>query len=62
MDSTLISQLLDVARRKIEHVNNGMCPDDLEGFDVRDDECPACRVLIEAEQATQNPWFQQLVK
>lgn len=51
MDKKLIAQLIEVATAKIAHAYNGMCPDAVEGHDVRDDECPACRVLIAAERA-----------
>lgn len=40
-----VSGLIDVATGKIQHARNGMCPDLVEGFDVSDPECPACRVI-----------------
>lgn len=48
--AALIEQLRRVATREIEHINRGSCPDKVEGFSVRDDECPACKVLIEADR------------
>lgn len=50
MDNKLIAQLIEVATAKIPHVYNGMCPDAVEGHDVRDTECPACKVLLAAAQ------------
>lgn len=46
----LIEQLCRVAERQVAHTNNGKCPDQLEGFASRDDECPACRILIEVDR------------
>lgn len=45
----LMRALIDVGSGKIAHENNGSCPDAVEGFDTRNDECPACRVLIAAQ-------------
>lgn len=42
--------LYDVSTGRIEHIYSGLCPDGVEGPDVRDEECPACRVLIEADK------------
>lgn len=35
----------DVCTRKIAHANNGSCPDAIEGYDKRDEDCPACRAI-----------------
>lgn len=43
--------VLQLLTRQLEHVNNGLCPDIIEGGDVRDDECPACQVLLQLDQA-----------
>jgi len=51
MDKTLITQLIDVATGRIPHIYQGTCPDVIEGHQVRDEECPACRIVIEAERA-----------
>lgn len=45
----LIAELIAVATGEIEHAGNGLCPDRIEGFDSRDPDCPACKILIEAE-------------
>jgi hypothetical protein len=45
----LMRTLIDVGSGKIAHAFNGMCPDELEGHDTRDAECPACRALVEAQ-------------
>ena len=44
-----IKKLIAVATGEIEHAGNGLCPDRIEGFDSRDPDCPACKILIEAE-------------
>lgn len=49
--ATVLQSLYDIAVGRLEHVNNGMCPDKLEGYETRDDECPACLALIQAEAA-----------
>jgi hypothetical protein len=41
-------RLIAIGAGRIAHVNNGMCPDSVEGHDTRDPDCPACRVLIAA--------------
>ncbi|MGX9695093.1 hypothetical protein ACTJNK_32480 (plasmid) [Achromobacter anxifer] len=38
------------AEGRINHVFNGQCPDEIEGHDVRDDDCPVCRALITLKQ------------
>lgn len=40
--------LVGHATGEIKHLNNGMCPDDLEGHDTRDPDCAVCRALIDA--------------
>ncbi len=44
-----IRDLQKVATGELPHIYNGLCPDEVEGFAVRDDECPACRVLLAAK-------------
>lgn len=46
---TSLQALVDVGSGKLAHAYNGMCPDEIEGYDVRDDECPACRALVAAQ-------------
>lgn len=41
-----LTGLYAVATGQITHVNMGSCPDSLEGANVRDDDCPACQVLL----------------
>lgn len=50
----VVQDLIDVGSGKITHSYNGLCPDDVEGFDTRDDECPACRILIAAQRLIAN--------
>lgn len=42
-------KLIDVCTNRTRHVGMGMCPDSIEGHDVRDDECPACSAIVAAE-------------
>lgn len=44
----LVRKLYDVATCRVPHVYNGQCPDSMEGSDVRDADCPACQILIDA--------------
>lgn len=57
----LIQQIHDVATCRIPHVYNGKCPDAVEGPDVRDEECPACKVLIGADRVL-NPVGDQVLR
>lgn len=43
-------KLIDVCTNRTRHVGMGMCPDSIEGHDVRDDECPACSAIVAAER------------
>lgn len=53
---SLLRDLIDVGTGKIAHLNMGLCPGIVEGHDTRDDECPACKVLMQAtEAATPKP-------
>ena len=47
---TLISQLIAVAIGDIPHDYNGECPDSQTGAGSRDQECPACQILLWAAQ------------
>lgn len=42
----LIQDLVGIAVGRIVHIYNGSCPDQIEGENVRDDECPACQILM----------------
>ena len=44
----MYKKLIAVATGEIKHAGNGLCPDPIEGFDSRDPDCPACKILIEA--------------
>ena len=46
----LLASMHDVATGRIAHDYSGLCPDGVEGPDVRDRECPACRVLIMVDE------------
>ena len=49
----LIRQLIGVATGATGHLNNGMCPDFITGNNSRDEDCPACQVLIAADRIAQ---------
>ncbi len=55
---TVSADALDTLRRfatgEVGHLNNGHCPDDLEGRQTRDPDCPVCRALIETEKENGN--------
>lgn len=44
-----IRRLVQVATGEIPHLYRGGCPDVTDDTNVRDCECPACRVIIDAE-------------
>lgn len=43
----LLRTLVGHATGEIKHLNNGMCPDELEGHDTRDSDCAVCRALLD---------------
>lgn len=47
---TILGNLVKVATNEVSHTYNGQCPDDLEGFAVRDPDCPACQAIVQAEE------------
>ncbi|HIE3934909.1 TPA: SGNH/GDSL hydrolase family protein [Pseudomonas aeruginosa] len=55
---TVSESALDTLRRfatgKVMHLNNGLCPDDIEGHEARDPDCPVCRALIETGKESDN--------
>ncbi|HHM6458659.1 TPA: hypothetical protein ACRMBV_003051 [Pseudomonas aeruginosa] len=55
---TVSASALDTLRRfatgKVGHLNNGHCPDDLEGRSARDPNCSVCRALIETDKENGN--------
>lgn len=52
-----LSSLYAIATGQVQHVYNGLCPDGLEGPHVRDDECPACLLLIAADNECKESGF-----
>lgn len=40
--------LIAYAENRISHINRGMCPDVINGFDERDPDCPVCQALAAA--------------
>ena len=51
-DTALIARLRDVATERTPHdYAAGLCPNLVEGPDVRNPDCPACRVLADADRA-----------
>lgn len=45
----LIQRLRSVGTNQLHHITNGSCPDQIEGYDSRDESCPACKVLMQAD-------------
>lgn len=45
----LIDRLRTIGARNVFHVNNGSCPDEVEGHAARDNDCPACQALMDAD-------------
>lgn len=43
-------RLLSILTGEVRHIYAGRCPDDLEGWDSRDPECPACKIMIDVEE------------
>jgi len=43
------------AEGRVTHINNGLCPDIIEGHDTRDPECPVCQALLENHAALPAP-------
>ncbi|HFN4543865.1 TPA: hypothetical protein ACGSPD_001803 [Pseudomonas aeruginosa] len=50
---TVSESALDTLRRfatgNVKHLNNGLCPDEIEGHEARDPDCPVCRALLDTE-------------
>ena len=46
----LVRDLIRIGTGDLEHVYAGRCPDAVAGRDSRDEQCPACRVLRDAER------------
>lgn len=41
-----IATLIAHAEGRVSHANNGLCPDQVEGHQTRDPECPVCQALL----------------
>lgn len=48
--SKVVLDLIAVASGQVEHVYLGQCPDQIEGHEARDHDCPACQAIMAAEQ------------
>ncbi|HCF7344767.1 TPA: hypothetical protein NIJ77_004475 [Pseudomonas aeruginosa] len=44
-----LDTLRKAASGEVQHLNNGLCPDDIEGHEARDPDCPVCRALLDTE-------------
>lgn len=55
---TVSESALDTLRKaasgEVKHLNNGLCPDDIDGHEARDPDCPVCRALIETGKESDN--------
>ena len=47
----LLEQLVDVGSGKLQHIQNGGCPNPGDVDELRDELCPACAVLLRAEHS-----------
>ena len=47
----IINDLIAVATGQVDHVYMGQCPDQIEGHEVRDPDCPACQAIMAAEHS-----------
>lgn len=48
--AAVIRELIDVCTNWTQHVGMAMCPDSIEGHEVRDAEFPACKAIVAAER------------
>ena len=51
--TNILRQLHAIATGELQHAYNGMCPDQVEGPEVRDEDCPACCALLAADALLQ---------
>lgn len=49
VDMGPVRVLADHAAGRINHANNGLCPDEVEGHDTRDPDCPVCCALLDSQ-------------
>ena len=45
-----VQALIAYAEGRIDHARNGLCPDEIEGHEARDPDCPVCRALDGKQQ------------
>lgn len=46
----LIHRLHRIGTHETSHVLNGSCPDEIEGHAARDNDCPACQAMMDADE------------
>ncbi|CDO80867.1 hypothetical protein N0426_13535 [Pseudomonas aeruginosa] len=51
VSESALDTLRKAASGEVKHLNNGHCPDDLEGHETRDPNCSVCRALIDTEKS-----------
>ena len=44
--ASIATDLAKIATDEIRHLYMGACPDQVDGHHLRDDECPACQILM----------------
>lgn len=49
VSESALDTLRKAASGEVKHLNNGLCPDDIEGHEARDPDCPVCRALLATE-------------
>lgn len=49
VSESALETLRKAASGEVKHLNNGLCPDDIEGHEARDPDCPVCRALLDTE-------------
>ncbi|MBY9700563.1 hypothetical protein ISH39_03220 [Pseudomonas aeruginosa] len=54
VSESALDKLRKAASGEVKHLNNGLCPDDIEGHEARDPDCPVCRALIETGKESDN--------
>ena len=47
--TSMLSTLREHACGRLEHVNNGDCPDEIAGYCSRDTQCPVCQMIMASE-------------
>ncbi|MFG9198640.1 hypothetical protein ACEPX9_00790 [Pseudomonas aeruginosa] len=49
VSESALDTLRKAASGEVKHLNNGLCPDDIDGHEARDPDCPVCRALLDTE-------------